>query len=124
MSTIDAVPSHLFPVGMLQTEPVQVTREPSLDLDDDNKPKTSPHFAGRVPYRVPVEIPRGYATKVMRDGKELRYPVFEDCTVKVWCEKAPAVDVGQYVVFNQVMVGVIRESGTMYVQALGVRAVD
>lgn len=123
MSKIAAVPSHLVPIGMLQTEPVQVTRGPELDTDKEGKEKISDHFPGLSPYRVRVEFFRGQAKKTLRDGKEISYPVYEEINVKVWCETRPAVAVGDYVLFQHVMVGVISETATPYFQALGVSAV-
>lgn len=118
------VPRHLVPVGFLQTDAVQLVEGPELRLDDDNKPKASEDFPGRLAYRCVAEFLRGYETKVLRDGKQTEYPVYERITVTVWCEQPPAVKTGDYVVFHGMMVGLIKREGVQYFQAVGVRAVD
>lgn len=121
--TAVSTPDYMTPLDAL-TGPVEVKVEPSVVTENRESaaPKTSPRFPGRTPYRVGIEIVRGFSTKTMPDGTVLDAPDLAQMNVTVWSlSGAPDVRGGEYVQFTQPMIGAV--DGALYVQALDVKPV-
>lgn len=116
------VPTHMISATAL-LEPVEVVRAPEIaSARGSDSPKTSTNFPGTAAYRVTVEYLRGTREKTFQDGEIVTIPVLDQVTVTVWSATSLKAEVGDYVVFNDLMIGAV--DSTLYVQAQGMEVVS
>lgn len=111
------IPNYLTPIESL-TASVEVVGAVREKTDSEGVQKRSPVFGGALGWVVPVEIVRGTRTKKLPTGDELNVLDTATINVTVWNSVTPAVNTGDYVKFESLMVGAVESS--LFFQALGV----
>ena len=111
------IPNYLTPIESL-TASVEVVGAVREKTDSEGVQKRSPGFDGALGWVVPVEIVRGTRTKKLPTGDELNVLDTATINVTVWNSVTPAVNTGDYVKFESLMVGAVESS--LFFQALGV----
>ena len=111
------IPNYLTPIESL-TASVEVVGAVREKTDSEGVQKRSPLFGGALGWVVPVEIVRGTRTKKLPTGDELNVLDTATINVTVWNSVTPAVNTGDYVKFESLMVGAVESS--LFFQALGV----
>ena len=114
-------PNYLLPLTAL-TSPMEITGPVREKKDQDDQQKRSPAFDDRLGWIVPVELVRGTRQKRLPTGEVMEVLDTQSLNVTVWSNSRPKGQPGDYVSLVSPMIGSVE--GTIFVQALGVEAVE